>query len=643
MVLDSTPARVGLWNAPGVAGRILVGLVIAFAAASASAQSFVEVLAQADRQGLAESITWRRLLQYEHGRDESSMLDEGFFLVSDGRTNPRAEFVATIKAYFDADAPAGDASPRCRFPARYYWLASKVELPGYDLHSGDCATLENWALFDQTESLSFLLVSGYLGNPASTFGHTLLKFNSSAPDDREGLFDLTLNYGALVPPYENPLLYIFRGLTGRYDAGFSDKYFYTQDLVYARTEFRDMWDHRLDLTDFQRTMIVLHAWEIIGRKFRYYFLDKNCGFRIAELLELVIDEEILGDVGRWYVPVEMFHRLHEIDRARSEKGERPLVESVTFIPSSRRELYHELERLNGDEMDVVRRYAESDPGELGSLLGTIPETRRVALIDGLLAYQQYRITVDRPDSNDVAWKKKREILLARLRMPPQPRDPPAIPELASPAKGFRPSALVIGAARESGSFDYGLVSWSPFEKESVGRNSLEGNELAFFDLSVGIADDAPAVFLDRLDLLRILSLNAPGSRMSGDRALSWQLRARIERQRVGEDHDHGGLFGFGVGRAWDICSRLTTFGMVNAEAHTDSPRVRALPEIGVLLGLSRLRARAGYALQTSDYEGSFVERWEARAMLQLGERFSLHAEVREARTRVFSAGITRYY
>ncbi len=247
---------------------------------------------------------------------------------------------ATLEAYFLPWQQDTDEHPRCRFPARYYWLSRQLPLPGYVLNEPQCRRLSDWALLDRVKSVSLLLVSGYLGNPASTFGHALLKLNTDSSDDDYGLFDLTLNYGALIPENENALRYVVRGLLGGYEAGFSDRYFYTQDLVYSHTEFRDIWDYRLNLSNHQRTLLILHIWEIIGRKFVYYFLTRNCAFRLAELVDLVVDDLIIERARLWYLPVQLFHRLNAIDAARQHSGSGNLVEAVRFIPSSKRTLAH---------------------------------------------------------------------------------------------------------------------------------------------------------------------------------------------------------------------------------------------------------------------------------------------------------------
>ena len=127
----------------------------------------------------------------------------------------------------------------------------------------------------------------------------------------------------------------------------------------------------------------------------------------------MLEEEILDHVGHWYAPVELFHRITEIDQARRKAGKAGLLDSVKYVPSSRRKLYHKLKLLTDEEMDAVNQFVDSDPDSLDVLVDSFPEARRTLLLDGLLAYQQYRIVVDRPDSTHVAWRKKDKILLAR--------------------------------------------------------------------------------------------------------------------------------------------------------------------------------------------------------------------------------------
>lgn len=573
----------------------------------------------------------------------SSVLTDSFFLSPAGRFDPGMELEAVLMAYFEPGDACGDMQAQCRFPARYFWLSHQLELPDYQLRLPSCHKLENWALLDKVQSVSMLLVSGYLGNPASTFGHALIKLNTDSIDDQTGLFDLTLNFGALVPENENPLFYVIRGLTGSYEAGFSDRYFYTQDLVYSRTEFRDMWDYRLNLTEYQKNLLIFHIWEIAGKKFKYYFLTKNCAYRLAELLELVMDEDLLDTAGHWFIPVELFHNLQEIDRVWKSEGQPGLIQSMQFVPSSRRVLYNELKNVNEEDIVVINRIIEGGFRNAQDLMEGFSEDRRIIILDGLLAYQQYRLIADQPDSASFVRQEKDRILLARLKLPGRSYTAPDICALPAPAEGFKPMALGFEAVHGDREREFGRLSWSPFKKESVGQNSLEGNELVLLDLAVGLSKGRPGFFLDGLDLIRVLSLNTLNSRISGDNRTSWKLQAGIHRLTGDLDTGYDGRVGFGIGRAWKGSRTFSVFGLASVEAHTEGPLVRIAPEIGLIASFGLIRARVNLELVSKDYEGTFDERFEAKVLFRLNECYSIHLVHNVEGIGESKLGLTRYY
>ncbi|MCI5166708.1 MAG: hypothetical protein D3903_11585, partial [Candidatus Electrothrix sp. GM3_4] len=120
---------------------------------------------------LAQHPAWLKLLHFNGGQSE--VLSNDFFLSPEGRHNPEAELRATIDAYSKPwPADNGDTHARCRFPARYLWLSSQIPLPDYTPQPSQCINLSKWSLPEQVKSISLFLVSGYLGNPASVFGHS---------------------------------------------------------------------------------------------------------------------------------------------------------------------------------------------------------------------------------------------------------------------------------------------------------------------------------------------------------------------------------------------------------------------------------------------------------------------------------------
>lgn len=521
---------------------VLIFLLLCFTQVRASSEK--EILDQAEQLGLAGDPTWLKLLHYERGKKKSAVLTDSFFLSPNGRTCPSCELNATIKAYFTAWEGDCNNHARCKFPARYYWLSQKLSLPDYNLKEPKCRRLNKWALFDKVQSVSLLLVSGYFGNPASTFGHALLKLNTNSVDDEFGLFDTTLNYGAAVPEKENALLYVIRGLLGGYKAGFSDKYFYSEDLVYSRTEFRDMWNYKLILSDYERTLLILHIWEIIGNKFDYYFLDKNCAYKLAELVDLVIKEGLLTHLRFWYVPVELFYRLNDIDKERMKLSEGKLIESISFIPSAQRKLYHQLKLLKPEELDTFNTIVQEGIETLPKHLSKLEMERQIFVLDSLLAYQQYRLVARDPEANRERRKFKDQILLARLQLPIHPKPYLKIHELPSPAEGSRPMVFGIGMGSEGDNKNYLRLNWSPFKQEMIGKNSLEGDELVVFDFALGLFEGKNKAFLDKFEVLRILNLNTLSVKIMGESQWSWQLRAALNRIKDDEKNLYDGDISF---------------------------------------------------------------------------------------------------
>ena len=596
-------------------------------ALTAHASPLTEALQVAARLDLARHPIWLKLLHFEGRLPQSVVLTDDFFLSPEGRSNPQTELHATLEAYFIPWQQDADEHPRCRFPARYYWLSRQLPLPGYTLEEPRCQRLSKWALLDRVKSVSLLLVSGYLGNPASTFGHALLKLNTDSSDDEYGLFDLTLNYGALIPENENALRYVVRGLFGGYEAGFSDRYFYTQDLVYSHTEFRDIWDYRLALSDHQRTLLILHVWEIIGRKFVYYFLTKNCALRLAELLDLVVDDLVIDRARWWYLPVQLFHRLKAIDAARQHAGNGNLVEAVRFIPSSKRMLVHRMQLLTKQEVRAMNAILRDGPSSLDARLKGLSDERKTVVLDTLLAYHKYRFMARESVDDPALEELKRMALLARLQLPAQPRLAPDIPILPSPADGSRPMVAGVGVASSTLSETPFLrLTWSPFKLERVGRNSMEGGELVLLDVAVGLLEGRRRIFLDQFDLIRLSSLNTLPVPLTGENPLSWQLHAGVVRVDDGEMPVYDGMASFGIGYAKSWRPGIIGYAMADVAVHTLSPHARLRPHLGLSANRGGFRTWTYVGTESVGYRGDFRAVWGGKLEVSLTKRAAVHAE-----------------
>lgn len=171
---------------------------------------------------MSEHKQWQHLLFYKNGKAE--VISPDFYL-----TDPKVQSIPTFSPYEELLATlkhASDNSIVCRYPARYLWL--NWHLPELKIDWQNCPDLPN-----PNQEISLILVSNYLKNPASSFGHVLVKTSSAMDREEDGIRQLSsedllnssYNFGARIPANENGAMYAIKGLFGFYDSGFSEAEF----------------------------------------------------------------------------------------------------------------------------------------------------------------------------------------------------------------------------------------------------------------------------------------------------------------------------------------------------------------------------------------------------------------------------------
>ncbi len=555
----------------------IFSLLPGFCLAHSSSKPAVQLSAE-QISSLAQSPQWWQLLHYNtHGI--STINSDTFFLAANGKKDPQQELTALIEGYSSPEE-LSDRHPRCLFPARYYWLFQKFPeifpLSGNEFVPKECKRFYRWSLLDQVQSLSLMLVSGYMGNPASIFGHSFLKINVSGKET--DLFDLSISYGALVPENELIPLYILRGLFGGYQAGFSDKYFYNQDQVYSHTEFRDIWEYTLHLSPQARAFILMQLWEIIGKKQDYYFLNRNCAWHQAVLLDTVIDQPLARSGSFWYLPVETFFRLTTINEERQRIGEKPLLSSVTYHPSRQRLLIHYFKQLSSKELVAAKELIFSKLAALKKIKETLKKNSYIKVLNACLYWYQYQEIAHEEKKEEIVHFKDR-ILLELLKEPAQ-KEPLffSIKERPPPTQKNPPQYLGAGFVYSSFEKEFLVLQWSPFTRDLLGNNNLEGDELVVFDTEIGIGAAEDALFLSRLDFIRARKSQIYDLPFNEKKHWSWQLRIATEK----EDTDQDFLFFFAAGKTIRHPeSPFYLYSQLGGSLHLLFPYLRIKPELGL--------------------------------------------------------------
>jgi len=531
---------------------------------------------------LAQSPYWIALGHYRPTNNNSGFSSEitspKFFLASNGANDPQKELEATLRALFLPATQNPDQHAQCRFIARFHWLKKQLNLDAFALPHIQCHRFQKWAFNGQIESLSLVFATGFLDNPASFYGHILLKFNTRRNILANELLDQSINFGANIPPEENALAYVLRGIFGGYNANFSDDRFYRHNHNYGENELRDLWVYDLALNKDEVWQIVHHSWELLNNTFTYYFLKENCAYRMAELLELVIDESLLPQNLPWSMPATVFDNL-----MRAKKRGQPLIHNVRLIPSRQNRFYDKYFSLKLSQQHLINKMVATELNLKHAHYQALPTTDKTVIIDTLFDYYALRIALEK--ENTVLQQAKHQLLIERAKLPAKKtNNVDHTLRLLPPHLGPLPGLLRTGAVynRELGN---GLeLQFRPAYYDALGIDSgrLPDSQLTMFDLRVLYRNEK--LTLRHLDFINVKTLNVSRTGMPGDGGRAWSLRVGLDNQDLSCDDCSVLRATAGIGKATSLTRNTVFYGMLKGIAQTqyhDSGTLAASIQIGL--------------------------------------------------------------
>lgn len=526
------------------------------------------LLQQAEERGLAGHAYWQKLLHYRstgsNGDVASEIVAQEFFLSPVGDREPAQELRATLQAFFEPAGEDPDLHAQCRFVARFQWLRAMLDWRDVAPPDVRCPRFERWSAHGQVNSVSVIFATGYFSNPASYYGHILLRFDSEHAAGGSGLLDQTLNFGAIVPEGENGLVYVVKGIFGGYEAAFSSVQFYRHNHSYAEDELRDMWAYELDLSPEEVRRVMAHGWELLQARFDYYFAKENCAYRMAELLGLVVDDPLLYTQLPWSAPGTVFDRMMEV-----QHDGKPLVRDVRLIPSRLHRFHAQYRKLGATQRSVAKDWAEHP--ETLEIAGyqALEGNEKSAVIDALLDYTEFRRVRDPED--DFAAPARRALLLERLKLPAGSNGglTSTSEDSAPPHAGPRPNLVRLGFVDNDVLGQGVALELRPayFDRLSLDAGRIAHATLSMFD--VELVRFGHALRLRRLDVVNLSHLNLSETPLPGDGGLAWRLRFGLDSHDLACTDCLVGHVTGGVGRA----AALTEHGVayVMADAFTQSP------------------------------------------------------------------------
>ena len=470
-----------------------------------------QLIEQADALRLHEARYWQVLMHYHRGLLglRSRIDDPGFFLAPDGKTNPRAELHATLRAFFRPATENDLEHPVCRFIGRFAWLRDELNIDPERLPMPDCETYNQ--VYRQLRPVSATLVfaDAYMNNPASMFGHTLITFD--APD-RNRLLSKAVNYAAVTEETFGPF-FAFAGIFGLYYGYYSIEPYHDKVEEYTDLSYRDMWEYTLDLTQEEVDRMVRHTWEMQNTYSHYFFFNENCSFNILYLIEAARPSLHLTDrFFFWVIPMDT------VKLVRREG----LIRDVKYRPSKSTKILHLAAQLDREQQEwalaLARGRAEPDDA-LGDV--TTPEAR-IVMMDLAAEYAQFLYT-DRQIDRDTYTRRFLRLLQARSRLGRLDEDLYAVPEPERPEDGHGPARLRLGiGTRDRNAFVSLHLRPAYHEMEDPPAGYDPGAQIQFLPAEFRYDTARDRWRIERLDIVDIFSLS-PRDRFF--QPLSWKVRS----------------------------------------------------------------------------------------------------------------------
>ncbi len=535
-----------------------------------------ELLARAEAEQLAEKPEWRTLLHYKPLRAEkggkSLITTESFFAAPEGRFDPKAELAATLAGFFANPEPDVNESAQCRYPARYHWLDRMLGFETTRLAPLSCSRFEQW--FDEMNPhrLTLVFPSAYINNPASMFGHTLLRIDDSRQNEDIRLLAYTINYAADTSR-ERGLDYAFKGLFGKFPGRYAVAPYYLKVKEYGDIENRDIWEYRLNLSPEETRQMLRHLWELQSARFDYYFLDENCSYQLLALLETARPGLALTDgFAYWAYPSETVRKVMAAK----------LVTDVRFRPSRSTIIAARAHLLKGQLQGLARSIAEGGPEE--EEMGGLTPAERAEVLDLAVDYAAYRQTsgFGRTAQTMVALPA---LLKARSRVDDPGRIPAiAVPEVP-PGEGHKTARAALGYGSDDGrQFVEFKISPGYHELLDPVGGYMRGAQVMVMNTAGRYYPEKEQVELERLDLIDIKSL-AAWSRFL--QPISWSAALGIERKMVApSNRPLLGQMNVGAGMSHDVSRATSAYVFANGAVEmSDRFDYFLAPGIGASLGV----------------------------------------------------------
>ncbi len=531
---------------------------------------------------LSSSLQWQRLGHYqEHGLSKgmtSEVDDTRFFLSPEGKYDPQAELQATVK-HLQTTLSNNDVSIACRFPARTFWLHQERPDLIQTFPIDQCDELQRWQAQIPADSMSLIFPAAYINSPSSMFGHTLLRIDPASDSDANALLSWALNYGANADGGDGGILYAYKGLTGGYYGTYSLVPYFEKVKEYNDIDNRDIFEYRLNLTHEEILFLLLHAWELKGMQFQYFYFDENCAYQLLTLLEVARPQLRLTQQFKYNaIPADTVRSIEQAG----------LIADTTLRPSAKTEFNGYDKALSTQEKKWVRQLVFSHSMALSNI-ASLPEQQQLKLLKQ--AYRYSRLLAVEEDKNEQVKEASYQILRKISALPTQKEPPPPITVVRT-EHGHRSQRWGLAGFHSSAApkLNGALLNFRPTYHDWLDplEGYAAGANIEMFDTQIYV--DENNIMLHKLSVAQVQALRKVDGFFN---PTSWYAGGGFERKPL-RDNKLDGYIHTGRGKATGINQHLW-YGFVSA---------RYEPHNGLMPG-----ARLGWL-----YQGALAFQLEASTL-----------------------------
>jgi len=567
---------------------LLMAAVFSVTAASGDEAYLAELIRRSAETNLADAREWHLLLHYRAnvlGSDYTSEVDDPhFFLAPQGKTDPQAELAATLGAFFSTAKVGQSEQPaQCAFIARYHWLTAALAIDDQRLSPQSCEPFEQWFQELNPESMTLIFPSAYMHNPASLFGHSLLRIDQKGQTEHTRLLAYTINYAA-HDTSRNRLGYVVSGISGGFHGDFSIKPYYELVKEYGDFENRDIWEYQLNLTAGQIRLILMHLWELKNGYFDYFFFKENCAYHIFALLEVAIPELHFTDAFRaWTVPADTVRLL------ASYPG---LVRSVTYRPAPSTQIRSKLASLTTEERHALDMVIENPTGATSTVLTNLPLEQQALILDLAIDYLQYRRITRKQRTASTPEDPLYHLFVLRSRLAAQSQPVAIEPFVTQPDLGHDSLRVGFGTGwRHRDWFEEFTARAGYHDLLDPGPGYTPDSQIEILAFRVRHYHEGNRIRLDQFTLADMISLSPLDALLP---APSWKLRVGIDtvnRKSCHYCHNlnlNGGL-GVAAETHWlrrEVYFFFPELDMNVSHAFADHHRIGAGGTVGMLASLT---------------------------------------------------------